>query len=172
VTRSHKRTTSQIERHSRRKRLTISSSTVSPGRSDGGPDMKRTSARSKRFGSLRGHSTSRRRNMPSQSFAMTMPEGAMVTTIRSPLVNWITAVDLGVCRMSLFTPDKMGTTRAKIHSGTIVCAPGEDCSRKRSLRYLSGPAGSFLVLLVVAPGCSDESTRLSVDEATRCARER
>jgi hypothetical protein len=31
---------------------------------------------------------------------------------------------------------------------------------------------AFLVLLVVVPGCSDDSSRLSVEEATRCARER
>jgi hypothetical protein len=80
------RMTSRVEWHSRKKRAAISSSTVSPGRSEGGPDMKKTSALSNRFGSLRDHSIRRQRNMPSQTFAMTMPEGAMVTTIRSPLV--------------------------------------------------------------------------------------
>jgi hypothetical protein len=110
VIRPQSRFTSSTERHSHKKRLAISSSTVSPGKSLLGPNMKKTIARSRFLGSLRCQSQSRRWKIRSQSFSMRMPERAIDMAIRSPLANWITAEDLGVCRRSVFMKQRWVVT--------------------------------------------------------------
>jgi len=153
---AHSRVTSATESHSLRKRVTISSRTLSPGRSDAGPDMKNTSALSRRLGSLRYHARRRRRNKRSCSFSKTMPDGAIVMSSRSPLAKRMTAEDRGLCRTSLFTnkrwvhPADKSTQAGSRHGGSSPCG------------ICSTLLASFIASITVISGCSDSGTRLSV----------
>jgi len=132
--------TSFTDRQSRKKRLTISSRMLSPGRSDADPDMKKTIARSSCLGSLRDHWRSGRRMTRSRSSSIVMPEGEIETASRSPLLKRITAEERGLCRTNLFTRAKMGIGSG-LHQSSCLARNhiiGDTARRRRRVNRCRG----------------------------------